>query len=254
MDLRAGPEPAGPQRQVLAGGKHAAHVAGHATEQVLRVLRGPDTCSDCGEFARRRFDARSPEAGGRSYSHPNNLGQVAWNSPVTNRLLLEAGFTLHQLRWSVIRVHPDFPDTRNLIRVTGTGRRNSRSHVPGLGGDPEPWIGNHVWKASRQLHHGRALDEVRAGRRLLGHEPGDDTNQQITYRLQQRRAQPAHDAGVPDRVLDQFHEPRVVRAGPVGLRRLTLGAGIRYDHFRSNFPAFSLGPSTVPADGVDVSG
>src|SRR5262245_13086188 len=95
----------------------------------------------------------SPEAGG--YSHRfQRVQQATWSSPMTNRLLLEAGVGTYLSRWGTNR-RPDSV-TSDVIRVTegcstslgcadngGIVGLNYRSEAPF-----DDWIGAHVWRAS----------------------------------------------------------------------------------------------------------
>ena len=95
----------------------------------------------------------SPEAGG--YSHRfQRVQQGTWSSPVTNKLLLEAGYGTYLSRWGTNR-RPDSV-TSDVIRVTegcstsagcanngGIAGLNYRSEAPF-----DDWIGAHVWRAS----------------------------------------------------------------------------------------------------------
>jgi hypothetical protein len=201
-------------------------------------------CDNCGDNA-GGGSSTSPEAGGKSYSHPNNLGQVTWTSPVTNRLLFDAGYTLHQLRWSTTRVQPDFPDTRNLIRVQEQAGPIPGITYRGFGGTQSHWIGNHVWKASVSYVTGAHTVKAGMDGGFWDMTFGDDTAQEekLTYRLRD---------GVPNQLTMQafpfeywmrFHNLGFYAQDQWVVNRLTLGAGIRYDNFRSDFPAFSMGPS-----------
>ena len=58
----------------------------------------------------------TPEAAGRGASHPNNLAQLMWASPITNRVLLEAGGAVKVLRWGSTPC-PRY-DNPELIRIT----------------------------------------------------------------------------------------------------------------------------------------
>src|SRR5215471_7341616 len=95
----------------------------------------------------------SPEAGG--YSHRfQRVQQGTWSSPMTSRLLLEAGYGTYLSRWGTNR-RPDSV-TADVVRVTegcstslgcanngGIPLLSYRSEAPF-----DDWIGAHVWRAS----------------------------------------------------------------------------------------------------------
>jgi hypothetical protein len=39
------------------------------------------------------------EATSRSHAVPSSVGQITWQSPITSRLLLEAGYGFYNQRW-----------------------------------------------------------------------------------------------------------------------------------------------------------
>jgi len=51
---------------------------------------------------------RTPDASTVMHSYPNFVGQLTWNAPVTNKLLIDAGYTYHPESWSSWP-EPDLP-------------------------------------------------------------------------------------------------------------------------------------------------
>ena len=79
----------------------------------------------------------TPEASGRTLFQPSHIQQATWSSPVTSRLLLEAGWGTYEARYrnpaAAARRHPQRPDDPGA----GTGRRDPglTSRMPaGVGG------------------------------------------------------------------------------------------------------------------------
>jgi hypothetical protein len=208
------------------------------------------TCTDCGEL-RGGGTTSSPEAVGRSYSHPNNLAQASWTSPVTNRFLLEAGISIHQLRWGVVRPHPDQPDTTGLIRV-----QEQAGIIPGinyraLGDTRSNWIGNHFWRASMSYVTGTHSMKFGMDGGFFELSQETDTARRMSFRFNNGVPNQLTMEAYPIAYWDRLHEFALFAQDQWTFNRLTLGGGIRYDHFRSNFPGFSLGPSTfVPNEVV----
>lgn len=64
----------------------------------------------------------TPEAASYLYSDPDDLFQLHWTNPLTNRLLLEGGFTnFQELWWWLPRERPFVPDTVSKLEAsTGT--------------------------------------------------------------------------------------------------------------------------------------
>lgn len=194
------------------------------------------TCSNCGRGA--------TEASGVSYSHPNNLGQTSWSSPVNNRVLLEAGFSFHQLRWGVNKPHPDRPSTRGLIRVQEQAGIRPGLSYRALGDIRSNWIGNHTWRASMSYVSGSHAIKFGLDGGFFELSQETDTEKRIEYRLRNGVPNQLTMQAYPIDYRDRLHELGLYAQDQWVVGRLTLGGGIRYDHFRSNFPAFSLGPST----------
>src|SRR4029434_8656914 len=101
-------------------------------------------CSSC---ASGGGSTSAPETSGRNPSHPNNLGQACGTSPVTNRLLLEAGVSIHQLRWGGVYPRPEEADTRGFIQVNEQAGAIPGLSYRALGDVASSWIGNHVYRA-----------------------------------------------------------------------------------------------------------
>jgi len=194
------------------------------------------TCSNCGRGG--------IEANGVNYSHPNNLGQASWNSPVSNRLLLEAGFSFHQLRWGVVKPHPERPSTKGLIRVTEQAGIRPGIAYRALGDVRSNWIGNHTWRASMSYVSGTHSMKFGMDGGFFELSQETDTDTRIEYRLRDGIPNQLTLQAYPIDYRDRLHEIGFYAQDQWVIRRLTLGLGVRYDNFRSNFPEFSLGGST----------
>jgi carboxypeptidase family protein len=62
----------------------------------------------------------SPEASVVSHMDPNLLTQLTWNAPITNRLLIDAGFTYHAESWG-FWPQPDLPAGTYAVTELTTG-------------------------------------------------------------------------------------------------------------------------------------
>ena len=95
------------------------HVAGDAAQQDRRLLgRAVGLPEVRGQHDRHHRLRRvvSPEAGGLGPTKPLRVPQVTWTSPVTNRLLLDAGFGGTYYGWGNFERDPN--PTHDLIKVT----------------------------------------------------------------------------------------------------------------------------------------
>jgi hypothetical protein len=118
-------------------------------------VAGGDQCRDRGDDwvalgAIGGFGSNSPEAGNQVWDDREKIVQANWTSPVTNRLLLEAGFSSFNSRWGL---YPGAGASQDLISVTelsttGTGVPvpffTYRSVADPLGNDQQ----HNVWRAS----------------------------------------------------------------------------------------------------------
>ena len=189
----------------------------------------------------------SPEAIGNG-SGTFRVPQVTWSSPVTNRLLFDAGFGGNYNGYG----HRERKDnqTRQLIRVSeqcATGCANN-GNIPGLVYRSQDWIdawqGSWNWRASASFVTGaHSLKVGYQGNLLTDDQVWYTNDQQLAYRLNN---------GIPNQ-LTMYIAPyqRDSRAGFYGiyaqeqwtLGRLTLQGALRFDHAGSWFPEQQEGPS-----------
>jgi hypothetical protein len=180
----------------------------------------------------------SPETNGRASSHPNNLGQALWTSPVTNRLLLEAGFSVHQLRSGAAR-NP-LPGFIPVSEQAGT--------IPGLSyrainNTASSWFGNHVYRSALTYTTGAHSMKLGLWGGYYQLSEDSESDQEITYRFRN---------GIPNQLTQQawplsywqhLSEYALYAQDQWTVSRLTLGGGLRYEHHRAYFPSFRLGPT-----------
>ncbi len=196
----------------------------------------------------------TPEAAADSFAHPDGIRQATWSSPVTSRLLLEAGLTSVPLRWGS-KGGPG--QVRDLVRVTEQG-----GVIPGLnyrgGIGRDSW--NHTWAGRAAVSYITGAHSMKFGftaSRLVTEDMWFNTG--LTYRFNNT---------VPN-LITTWGDPynTIVNRTPLALYaqdqstfgRLTLQGGLRYDHSRTGFPDQQVGPSRFiptplfyPAqDGVD---
>jgi hypothetical protein len=195
-------------------------------------------CRGGGEF-------RAPEAAYKWVFYPNALYQATWNMPVTNKLLLEAGFSLTTTHYQTL---PQ-PETAGAIATieASTGfafnAQSAFSYGPVKKGDRYAQraavsyvTGSHAFKVGMQIEQGRR-------------ERVDEYNGQMVFTVNR---------GVPTQILQwvsPYHTVEIMKAD-LGLyaqdqwtfKRLTLNPGLRFNYFNSYVPAQSLpaGP-WVPA-------
>ena len=205
----------------------------------------------------------SPEAGG--YSHRfQRVQQGTWQSPVTNKLLLEAGYGTYLSRWGTNR-RPDSV-TADIVRVTegcstalgcanngGIAGLNYRSEAPF-----DDWIGAHVWRASASYVTGaNSMKFGYQGGWHVDDEKNFPNSTYTTYTLQNgvafcSGAQVLNAANACQGVtiaetLTPFQVHQDVQYGALYAQdqytrgRFTVQGAIRFDHSNSYFPDESIG-------------
>jgi carboxypeptidase family protein len=210
------------------------------------------TCTGTASFAGSPSSTTSPEADGHGEYTPQRVHTVRWTSPVTNRLLLEAGLGNTYYQWGDRELDPN--PTRDLIRVTDVGT----TIAPGLTGlmtyrsqswlvnktDGANWTftgsyvtGSHSmkfgyqgnwWRDDRELHtNTQNLAYTWAGGRAVFPGAGSITEYANPYFVNARAASMAFYAQ------DQWT-----------FKRLTLQGALRYDRPWSWFPAVTQPANT----------
>jgi hypothetical protein len=185
------------------------------------------------------------EASGRTLFQPSHIQQASWSSPVTNRLLLEAGFGTYQSRYSVGYPRVDGTFNPGMIRVV-----EQAGSIPGLAYNntvqsPIGYIGTHEWRASASYVTG-------AHNMKFGYQGGFDNPSQryqyvntvIAYQFKN---------GIPNQLTEVIASPGSVtyvrNLLPANFyaqdqwtsNRLTLQGGLRYDHILTSYPYSAVG-------------
>jgi hypothetical protein len=184
----------------------------------------------------------SPEANQKGTTHPNNLFQLVWTSPFSNRILLEAGLSIFRHRYG----SEPFPGQSNpdLIRVTEQG-----GLIPGLtyrasiGVESRSWAATYPTRAS--ITYTSGAHSMKFGYNGTYYIQSSDSNSLlgIAYRFRD---------GVPNQLTVSAHPSSYYMHPHMGglyaqdqwtMNRLTLAGGLRYDYFTTRFPASQLGPT-----------
>jgi hypothetical protein len=189
----------------------------------------------------------SPEAVG-VFGRPMRVTQVTWSAPLSNRLLVDAGYGGAHFGWANFEREPN--PTRDLIRVleqcaSGCAANGS---IPGLvyrsQDFSDAYNGSYLWKGSMSYVTGSHSVKVGYQHTLMTQDSIWTTNtQNLTYRFNN---------GVPNQLTQSispwlnksrtgwdalFVQERWTRG------RLTVQGAVRFDRARSWFPAQQEGPS-----------
>jgi Carboxypeptidase regulatory-like domain len=173
--------------------------------------------------------------------------QAKWQSPVTSRLLLEAGFGIYASRWG----YEERPGstTSDLIRaqeqgtIPGTGLSNLKYRSSNW---PNGRIGAHTWNASGSYVTG--AHNVKFGYQGAFHR---DIDNLFTIINNSQRLQYRFNNGIPNLItMDAGPWTRQVRTEYAAFfaqdswtrDRLTVQGALRYDRAWSYFPPQQVGP------------
>jgi hypothetical protein len=218
-------------------------------------------CSGTASFSGSPAPNTSPEADGKGEFSPQRVQSGRWTSPLTNRLLLEAGFGTTYYQWAGKENDPN--PTRDLVRVVGLNTPVIPGSAPvTVTYRSQNWYENYTrgtnWAAaanyvtgSHSLKIGYQGNHWRDDRAMFA----NTTSTAYTFL-----------AGVPNSITMYANGYQVnARARQDSLYvqdqwtidRLTLQGALRYDHPWSYFPAttepasrFFPGASFEKADGV----
>jgi len=193
-------------------------------------------------FNRGRGEFYSPEAFQHQYNlSPEQLYQATWTSPVSSRLLLEAGFSNMRGRWP-------YPSPGDGEFASAPGAIHTRELTTGFQWNARSYYsdrikkhryseraslsyvtGSHAFKAGFQLEHG--ISEFQY-----------DVHGDVWYYLRN---------GIPSRIAQHAtyaDDPKKEHMTPLGifvqdqwtLPRMTLNLGVRFDAFNGRVPAQSF--------------
>ena len=179
----------------------------------------------------------SPDAVNRGFGHPNRVGQITWSSPMTNRLLLDAGFSRHVLQWSG-KERVDY--NRQMIQVT-----EQAGAIPGLVYRGINWASNNSgtfpMRASVSYVTGSHSAKVGFARTLYTTDDRAMDPQAIRYRFNNGVPNQLTLSGAPRFILEQHTTQGIYAQDSWVLGRLTLQGGLRYDRMTQVFPEQVVG-------------
>ena len=191
---------------------------------------------------------QSPEAASKGASHPNGLDQVTWASPVNNKMLLEAGFSLQPLRYGASTF--DINSDPGLIPVTAQNGSipGLVYHGPNSNQMRKNWLAVYATRASITYTTGAHsmkfgyngtfynqdsaadfADACKCSYRFTTPDAGGAANQFTTFAYPFDYWTHAYQGGL-------YAQDRYT------MTKLTLSGGIRYDRYTTNYPEESIGP------------
>ena len=219
------------------------------------------TCSGTASFSGSPSSTTAPEADGHGEFSPQRVQTARWTSPVTSRLLLEAGLGNTYYQWGDRELDPN--PTESLIRVTeNQAVINPQGTVGTMTYRSQNWLINQTDGANWFLNGSYVTGSHSLKFGYQGNWWRDDreihaNTQNLAFSLTR---------GVPNSITEYanpyFNNARAAMTSFFAqdqwtMRRLTLQGAVRYDHPWSWFPAvtqpastFFPGASFARADGV----
>ena len=190
----------------------------------------------------------APEIGTYLDGFGQRVQQATWSSPMTNKLLLEAGFGTYWSQWGGTE-HPG----SNFTQLVGVTEQCTNADCANFGGIPglqyrsgtyrHNLQGTVTWRASASYVTG-------AQSMKFGYQGGYLYDNQYTYTNNQFTAY-RFNSGVPNQItenINSFPAQQRVRYDAFYAQdqktfgRITLQGALRYDRAWSYFPAVTVGP------------
>ncbi len=190
----------------------------------------------------------APEIGTYLSGFGQRVQQATWSSPMTNRLLLEAGFGTYWSQWGGVN-HPG----SNFTTLPGVTEQCTNADCANFGGIPGlqyrsgtyRWNlqGTVGWRASASYVTGaQSMKFGYQGGYLYDHQNTFTNDQFVSYRF---------NSGVPNQItenINAFPADQRVRYDSFYAQdqktfgRITLQGAVRYDRAWSYFPEVTVGP------------
>jgi Carboxypeptidase regulatory-like domain len=207
----------------------------------------------------------SPEADGHGEFSPQRVVQGRWTSPVTNKLLLEAGFGSTYYQWGGRELDPN--PTENLIQVVNFTQTIAPGVVSAMRYRSQNWLDNTTSGSNWNLTASYVTGAHSMKFGYQGNFWGDDremhvNNQSLGYSAISLPGVPFVPISLQEYINGYVVDGRAMQASLFAqdqwtINRLTLQGAIRYDRPWSWFPAqtepvsqFFPGASFARTDGV----
>jgi hypothetical protein len=198
-------------------------------------------CTGTASFSGSPAPGVSPEADGRGEFSPQRVQTARWTSPLTSRLLLEAGMGTTYYQWAGRELDPN--PGRDLVRVVNIGQVVTPTFTGTMTYRSQNWWNNRTrgtnWNASASYITGsHSLKVGYQGNHWIDDREVHTNTQRLQYTFTNMS---------PNNItLTQYASPWVVRGAARQdsfyvqdqwtLGRLTLQGALRYDHPWSWFP------------------
>ncbi len=202
-------------------------------------------CEQGGDGTGLGFGAsiRSPEAYNTNTNHPSSMTQVAWQSPVNSRLLLEANIQIGPYFWWGSESKNSFDTT--MIPVLETA-----GAIPNLNYRSENWTGHRAYtnigqgSASYITGSHSAKVGFRLHQNIANYPVNFYNNTQLSYVFTNGAPTGVTVNGDASSAQEQHQFMYALYAQDRWTaKRLTLQGGLRFEHLGDSFPQQQMGPN-----------
>ncbi|MEP7307571.1 MAG: carboxypeptidase-like regulatory domain-containing protein [Acidobacteriota bacterium] len=190
----------------------------------------------------------APEIGTYLAGFGQRVQQATWTSPLTNKLLLEAGFGTYWSQWGGVN-HPG----SNFTQLVGVTEQCTNADCASFGGIPGLQYRSGTYRQNLQgtvTWRGSASYVTGAQNMKVGYQGGYLYDNQFTYTNDQFAAY-RFNSGIPNQItenINAFPAQQRVRydslyaQDQVTRGRFTVQGALRYDRAWSFFPEVTVGP------------
>jgi Carboxypeptidase regulatory-like domain len=197
----------------------------------------------------------APETGTYLSPYGQRVQQATWTSPLSNRLLLEAGVGTYLSRWGGSE-QPGNP-TRDLVRIT----EQCAPTCAGNGGIANlayrsqnwaaNWQGTHSWRASASYVLGaQSMKFGYQGGYLVDNQRNFQNNSNTAFRFNNGIPNQITETIIPVDVKQRVRYDSLYAQEQWTMGRMTVQGALRYDRAYSWFPEVTVGPTIFLANAV----
>ena len=190
----------------------------------------------------------APETGTYLNPYGQRVQQASWTSPVSNRLLLEAGVGTYLSRWGGSEQPGNL--TRDLVRVTEqcTAGCANNGNIANLTYRSQNWAANwqgtHSWRASASYVLGaQSMKFGYQGGYLVANSRNFQNNTNTAYRFNNGIPNQITETIIPVDNQARLRYDSLYAQEQWTMGRVTVQGALRYDRAYSWFPEVTVGPT-----------
>jgi hypothetical protein len=196
-------------------------------------------CTGTASFSGSPAAGTSPEADGHGEFSPQRVQTARWTSPLTNKLLLEAGMGTTYYQWAGRELDPN--PTRDLVRVTNIGQTIRPGLVGNMTYRSQNWFENRTrgttWNVTASYVTGSHSVKIGyQGNHWIDDRELHTNTQNLAYTFVAGNPSSITQYASPYNVNARAMQTSVYAQDQWTLNRLTLQGAVRWDNPWSWFP------------------